>query len=132
MNFLRSESLHENPKISIYNNFSESASYKIIDIHSYLQHPDIIKTSEEMQIYIRDIPLLENIFRRYFTQKIAFQELNESLYELCIPTEHEQFVLEYIRHIYENVMNRPNGEHPFPPGNHGETYFFTQKELWHR
>lgn len=34
--------------------------------------------------------------------------------------------------MIEGVVVRPTGPDPLPPGEFGETYIFTQSDLWHR
>lgn len=61
----------------------------------------------EFTVYIRDIPLFENILRRTYTQKVSFEELHALLSEQENVSEHEFFALEYIQYIYEQVPVRP-------------------------
>ncbi len=37
-----------------------------------------------------------------------------------------------ISSIVDSVVPRPSGPNELPPGDFGETYFFTQQELWSR
>ncbi len=115
------------------NEISRNISHFIItEVQSYLSYQNLIPRNQSYHVYVRDIPLLEDIFRRNYTEKISIQELEKTMNELGDVNEHEIFALAHMQHIYESVIIRPHGENPFPPGNHGETYFFTQKELWHR
>jgi len=40
--------------------------------------------------------------------------------------------LYFITWIYEWIAPRPTGPMDLPPGNHGETYFFAQSEIWEK
>jgi DNA polymerase III epsilon subunit family exonuclease len=80
---------------------------------------------------VKDLPLLEDIVRRRSSQEISFDELyktlSEHIWDASILT-----MIDIIRGIYESTSERPQWFNPYPPGDHGETYFVTQSMLWHR
>jgi DNA polymerase III epsilon subunit-like protein len=80
---------------------------------------------------VKDLPLLEDIVRRRSSREISFDELYETLSEHIWDTS-ILTMIDMIRGIYESTPERPQWVNPYPPGDHGETYFVTQSMLWHR
>ncbi len=107
IDLLRCETIEENPKILLQIPSITPASHVIMDLYSYLKNSTMLPEDADFQIYLRDIPLFEDIFRRAYTKKVSFQELKNTLLELGNTTDHELFALEYIQHIYEHVPARP-------------------------
>ncbi len=83
---------------------------------------------------IKDIPLLEDIMRRYSSVEVSFDKLSDAISSLpgSEPLVHLWDMISIIRDIYETIPDRPTGPLISPPGSHGETYFVTQAMLWHR
>ncbi|NRH20514.1 hypothetical protein HOO68_00510 [Candidatus Gracilibacteria bacterium] len=86
---------------------------------------------------IKDIPLLEDIIRRRESKEISFDQLYSSIEKLQGDKESQDIkihmldMVSMIRGIYESIPERPTGPLVSPPGAYGETYFITQKMLWH-
>jgi DNA polymerase III epsilon subunit family exonuclease len=85
---------------------------------------------------IRDVCELEKWLRYRDSKVIDFATLEEHIEKIGCITEEEKkdihFALWVISEILTSVVPRPTGPNPIPPWEFGETYFFTQKELWHR
>lgn len=85
---------------------------------------------------IRDVCELEKWLRYRDSKEIDFNTLEEHIEKLECISESEKMDINYalsvIREIFSSVVPRPTGPNPLPPWEFGETYFFTQKELWHR
>ncbi len=96
------------------------------------------KIDQSRYIIIKDIPLIEDIVRREYSQEISFDRLHESVEHLpWSPDNNESRIhmvdmISMIRGIYESIPERPTGPLASPPGIYGETYFVTQSMLWHR
>ena len=88
-------------------------------------------------LIIRDIISIEDIVRRVKSRHISFEKLltlSESLSHMGEPTLWEDLItgISIIADIYRSVPERPKGNTPFPPGDFGETYLMTQRDLWQR
>lgn len=87
---------------------------------------------------IKDIPLLEDIVRRYESKEISFDLLYEYMNSLESRDAsfdekiHMLDMISMIRWIYESIPERPTGPLISPPWIYGETYFITQAMLWHK
>ena len=89
-------------------------------------------------VVFRDALSIEKNIRKEQSNKISFSECFR-LIENSETISKEKGVFEdlitafsYISSIIEDTVERPTGPNPLPPGDFGETYFFTQKEFWHR
>ena len=81
----------------------------------------------------KDIILLEEPLRRMSAEHVSFKKLANSIRTFDLETTDELITyLNLIESLYLAVPNRPTGENPNPPGKFGETYFFAQRDLWHR
>ena len=60
--------------------------------------------------------------------------LSESLSHMGAPAIWEDLItgISIMADIYRSVPERPKGATPFPPGDFGETYLMTQRDLWQR
>lgn len=89
-------------------------------------------------IVFRDALSIEKNIRKQQSSKISFPECFRLIENSeTISREKEVFedlitAFSYISSIVEDTVERPIGPNPLPPGNFWETYFFTQKDFWHR
>ncbi len=88
----------------------------------------------EHSLIVRDVMWMEDVVRRKMSNHISFKELfslSESLEESDII---EDLITGFsiIADIYRSVPDRPKWESELPPGDFGETYLISQKDLWHR
>ncbi|GAB0175082.1 MAG: hypothetical protein HHAS10_09610 [Candidatus Altimarinota bacterium] len=85
---------------------------------------------------IRDIVELENALLFRDKKIIDWNLIQKDIGELPFLEEslRDEFIysLSIIEEIASSVVPRPTGPNPIPPGEYGETYFYTQKDLWHR
>lgn len=87
-------------------------------------------------LMLMDIMWTEDIIRRKKSFHISFKEifsLCESLAKRESDTAWEDLIVwvSIISDIYTSVPNRPKWLNEYPPGDFGETYLITQKDLWH-
>lgn len=89
-------------------------------------------------IVFRDALSIEKNIRKQQSTQISFSECFR-LIENSKTISQEKDLSEdlitafsYISSIIEDTVERPTGPNPLPPGDFGETYFFTQKDFWHR
>ena len=88
-------------------------------------------------LIIRDIVSIEDIVRRANSRHISFEKmfaLSESLSHMGTPAIWKDLItgISIMADIYRGVPERPKGDTPFPPGDFGETYLMTQRDLWQR
>ena len=87
-------------------------------------------------LIIRDIPRMEDIIRRKESSHISFSEifsLCESLKRLEKDDVWDDLITGFsmISEIYRSTPDRPKWGDEFPPGDFGETYLITQRDVWH-
>lgn len=88
--------------------------------------------STEIFTIYKDISLLEGAIRKNFSEEIDFEKLILNIKKIVKNPEKMAEIIRTIESIYCSVPNRPTGENIIPPGKYGETYFFTQNDLWCR
>lgn len=84
---------------------------------------------------LRDIGELESALRYRDTSVIDWWEMNQDIQKLTENTEAIEgglFALSVLEEIVTTVIERPTWPNIIPPWEYGETYFFTQNDLWHR
>lgn len=84
---------------------------------------------------IRDIWELGKSLQYRDTLTIDWEECEEDISKIQIPSESKEdlrYALSVLESIVTSVVARPTGPQVVPPWEYGETYFFSQKDLWHR
>lgn len=85
---------------------------------------------------IRDIIELEKALSFREKKIIDWSILESDLWEVNFPEEYIKndllYALSIIQEIALSVVPRPIWPNPTPPGEYGETYFYTQNDFWHR
>lgn len=84
---------------------------------------------ENAALIIKDIPLIEDAVRKNGSILISIDELTKDLRSFP-DVKNLLYTLYLIIDLYEHVPERPTGINQFPPGDFGETYFFSQTKLW--
>ena len=89
----------------------------------------------EHTLMIRDCILFWDILRKKESYHISFEKIH-SLSSFLRGKYNDKcwqdidFSIALIQEIFETTPLRPQGNSAFPPGDFGETYFFTQDSLW--
>ena len=93
--------------------------------YSALQDTSILRWDSLM---IKDVSLLSDIAQKVWTTHISFAEIYSLLW-----TENSELVesIELIEWLYLSFPKRPSGPNSTPPGDYGETYLFSQEDIWH-
>jgi DNA polymerase III epsilon subunit-like protein len=124
--FFRLEADEYNHFRTSYQEKIKKSSCTVYDANEFFENPP-----QEFvpAIIIKDIPLFEDILRRSLSIHIPIESIIADL--RAFPhSKNLIFWLYLIADLYEHIPSRPIGDHPFPPGNFWETYFFRQEQLW--
>jgi DNA polymerase III epsilon subunit family exonuclease len=101
----------------------------LYDLQTYIELFDTLPSPDTL--FLKDIASFEDITRRSLSRYVDFGQIIPWLLELE-NTKELIDALHFIVWIYEWIAPRPTGPMDLPPGNHGETYFFAQSEIWEK
>lgn len=113
---------------SDYNDKLKWASHIVADMQSFLRNPDSIEAN---CVVIKDIPLFEDMVRKNQSVHISIEELTRDIRSFG-DIKNFLYTLYLLIDLYMSVPERPKWENPIAPWSFGETYFFTQSELWEK
>jgi len=110
-----------------YQKYIETCRCILSDVHTFESHP--IDT-----LVIKDVPLLEEKIRRKGSIRIDIELIVSYLEQMSESDETSQLIdaIRLIEWIYHGIPERPQWDHPFPPGEHRGYRWLSQAniKLW--
>ncbi len=132
MELFRSDTSEMNPFFDRQRQESQNTDILIADLSAGNIESESIIPGEHSLI-VRDVMWMEDAIRRKKSHHISFRELFSLSEWLSERTLQEDLITGFsiLSDIYRSVPERPKWAEEFPPGDFGETYLITQKNLWH-